>query len=66
MTRPKNLGGVVFGLVGVGFMLSFGFALGWDDTTRRGLPVWFLGAVGVACFLGVVVESWRRPRRGID
>lgn len=66
MTGPKNLAGVLVAFFFGGLLLFSCFALGWDDTTRRGMPVWLLGSVGLACFAALAVQSWRKPRKDID
>jgi hypothetical protein len=63
MRRPANVAGVIFGLVMAALLLVLGSVLGWDETTRRGLPVWLLGVVGVGCFGALVVQSWLKPRK---
>ncbi len=50
---------VVFG----GFIVAVCFGLGWGETTRKGIPVWLLGVVGIGGFVAVGVQSWRKPRR---
>lgn len=44
-------------------MLVLVLVLGPTDTTRMGIPLWLLGAVGVPSFLWLAVRSWRVPRR---
>jgi hypothetical protein len=63
MRRPANVAGVIFGLAMAAVLLVLGFVLGWGETTRRGLPVWGLGVVGVGCFGALVVQSWLKPRK---
>jgi hypothetical protein len=63
MRRPKNLTGVLVAFFFGGVLLLACFALGWGETTRRGVPVWGLGSVGLAAFAALVVQSWRTPRK---
>lgn len=63
MRKPANTAGVVFALVMATSVLVGTFALGPGNTTRRGTPVWLLGAIGVPCFLWLAVQCWRNPRR---
>jgi hypothetical protein len=62
MKKPANIGGVVFGAVMVVAMLVLVLVIGPGDTTRKGIPVWLLGVVGVPCFAWISVRSWSRPR----
>jgi hypothetical protein len=63
MRRPENLTGVLVALFFGGVLLLACFALGWGETTRRGMPVWALGSAGLAAFAALVVKSWRTPRK---
>lgn len=63
MSKPANLPGVVFGLVMAVLLLVLVLVLGPGDVTRKGIPVWLLGAIGVPCFLWLAVRSWLKPRR---
>jgi predicted membrane channel-forming protein YqfA (hemolysin III family) len=66
MGKPANPGGVVFYVAMALLMLVLVLVLGPTDTTRKGIPLWLLAAVGVPLFLGLAVHSWRTPRRSRD
>jgi phosphate/sulfate permease len=63
--RPKNPGGVIVALFFAAVIAFSGFAVGWDDTTRRGIPMWVLGVVGIGCFAAMVIQCWREPRKNL-
>lgn len=63
MQGPKNVGGVVFATLMGALIVGICVAFGVDGTTRRGVPVWLLLVLGMAAWLAVIVESWRKPRR---
>jgi hypothetical protein len=63
MRKPANPGGVVFASAMAVLLLVGVLLLGPGETTRKGIPVWLLGVVGVPCFLWMAVQCWRRPRR---
>ncbi len=62
MRKPANPGGFVFALAMAALLLALVLVLGPGETTRKGIPVWLLGAVGVPCFLWMAVQCWRKPR----
>jgi hypothetical protein len=65
MGGPKNLAGVLVATFWGGVLIFFCFALGWGETTRKGLPVRVGGVIGLACFAVLGVQSWRKPRRNL-
>ena len=63
MGKPANPGGVAFYVGMALLMLVLVLVLGPTNTTRKGIPLWLLGAVGVPTFAWMAVHSWRTPRR---
>ena len=61
MRSPANPVAVAFAMMMILAMVVMAFALGLTEATRRGIPVWLLGVVGVGGFTVVAVQAWRTP-----
>ena len=63
MRKPANLPGVVFAVAMAALLLVGVLVLGPEKVTRKGIPVWVLGAIGVPCFLWLAVQCWPCEKR---